>query len=119
MLDTIVKHDSGLAKVCSSLKTLEESTCSVATQLSPELLRKEFVPRENWGFNILANFKTKWSLTGDQPYFKFANPNILSIKRFKDKVAWDINQTLVSNALLTTKKMTRLAMCNTFISLHI
>ena len=39
MLDTVVQHDSGFAKLCSSIKTMEKKTCSLATQLSPELLR--------------------------------------------------------------------------------
>ena len=68
---------------------MEKKTCRVATQLNPELLRKEFKPRENWSFNIMVNFKSGWSLSENQAYFKFAKPEDLSISNFKDKVLMD------------------------------
>jgi len=119
MMDTVIQHDSALAKLCANIKTMDKKTCSVASELNTEKLRKEFIPRENWNLNIMANFKAGWSLTENQSYFKFAKPEEISLSNFRDKVLLDSNQITISNSLLTTEKFTRLAVCNTFTSLHI
>ena len=68
MLDTDIQQDLGFTKLCSSLNSIEKKIRCVATQLSPELLRTEFKPREKWGYSIMANFKSGWSLTENQSY---------------------------------------------------